>query len=111
MTPEIAAPTFQTQQQGQGRSLEAQPALPGLEGVMSKGHFKQYRSPAGVHDEMFGPNGLPRPVWKNYLAALEKMDTDQIERRWEQAKRFIHENGVTYNVYGDPRGLDRPWVL
>jgi uncharacterized circularly permuted ATP-grasp superfamily protein len=24
---------------------------------------------------------------------------------------MIHENGVTYNVYGDPRGMDRPWEL
>ena len=27
------------------------------------------------------------------------------------ARRLIHENGVTYNVYGDPRGMDRPWEL
>ena len=32
-------------------------------------------------------------------------------RRWEDAKHLIRENGVTYNVYGDPRGLDRPWEL
>jgi uncharacterized circularly permuted ATP-grasp superfamily protein/uncharacterized alpha-E superfamily protein len=32
-------------------------------------------------------------------------------RRWEEGRRLIHENGITYNVYGDPRGIDRPWPL
>ena len=26
-------------------------------------------------------------------------------------QQLIRENGVTYNVYGDPRGMDRPWQL
>ena len=26
-------------------------------------------------------------------------------------RHLIRENGVTYNVYGDPRGMDRPWQL
>ena len=25
--------------------------------------------------------------------------------------KLLRENGVTYNVYGDPRGTDRPWEL
>ena len=32
-------------------------------------------------------------------------------RAGETARRLIRENGVTYNVYGDPRGMDRPWQL
>ncbi len=32
-------------------------------------------------------------------------------RRWTQARQLIRENGVTYNVYGDPQGLDRTWQL
>ena len=34
---------------------------------------------------------------------------------WHRAGRtpsaLIRENGVTYNVYGDPQGIDRPWQL
>jgi uncharacterized circularly permuted ATP-grasp superfamily protein len=37
--------------------------------------------------------------------------TVELTKRWEQGRRLIRENGVTYNVYGDPRGMDRPWVL
>ncbi|MFO0823840.1 MAG: hypothetical protein U0792_12110 [Gemmataceae bacterium] len=28
-----------------------------------------------------------------------------------EAQHLIRENGVTYNVYGDPRGISRPWQL
>jgi uncharacterized circularly permuted ATP-grasp superfamily protein/uncharacterized alpha-E superfamily protein len=34
-----------------------------------------------------------------------------MQRRWDHARRLIRDNGVTYNVYGDPRGMDRPWEL
>ena len=32
-------------------------------------------------------------------------------RRWEQARQLIRQHGVSFNVYGDARGLDRPWPL
>jgi uncharacterized circularly permuted ATP-grasp superfamily protein/uncharacterized alpha-E superfamily protein len=32
-------------------------------------------------------------------------------RRWREAQQIIRENGVTYNVYGDPKGMARPWKL
>ena len=28
-----------------------------------------------------------------------------------EGRRLIHENGITYNVYGDPQSTDRPWPL
>ena len=34
-----------------------------------------------------------------------------LAQRWEQARRLLRENGVTYNVYGAPEGPDRPWEL
>ncbi len=39
------------------------------------------------------------------------MTPEDRERRWEKARHLIHENGVSYNVYGDPRGMERPWSL
>jgi uncharacterized circularly permuted ATP-grasp superfamily protein/uncharacterized alpha-E superfamily protein len=35
----------------------------------------------------------------------------ELTRRWEHAGRLIHENGVAYNVHGDPQGSDRRWEL
>jgi uncharacterized circularly permuted ATP-grasp superfamily protein/uncharacterized alpha-E superfamily protein len=42
---------------------------------------------------------------------LDKLGFPEVTRRWEDARQLIREHGVTYNVYGDPRGLGRPWVL
>ncbi|MGK4511453.1 circularly permuted type 2 ATP-grasp protein, partial [Klebsiella pneumoniae] len=36
---------------------------------------------------------------------------DQLDRRWEQVRQLIRENGVTFNVYGAEDGMDRLWQL
>jgi hypothetical protein len=33
------------------------------------------------------------------------------KRRADTCRRLVHEHGITYNVYGDPRGMERPWQL
>lgn len=73
--------------------------------------LRQYCPPADVYDEMFSAPGVVRPHWQKFVAALEDLGADELVRRWEQARRIIHENGVTYNVFGDPQGMDRPWEL
>jgi len=60
---------------------------------------------------MLDAHGQPRPHWSGFLKALTTLSLPELMRRWEEAKQLIHENGVTYNVYGDPRGMDRPWQL
>jgi uncharacterized circularly permuted ATP-grasp superfamily protein len=57
------------------------------------------------------PNGRARPAAEKLVSALEAIGVDEVRRRWDQARRLIRDNGVTYNVYGDPRGMDRPWEL
>ena len=52
-----------------------------------------------------------RPHWETFVSQLDRLGAPELARRWEQGRRLIHENGVTYNVYGDPRGMDRPWEL
>ncbi|MDZ7606926.1 MAG: hypothetical protein U5K79_15355 [Cyclobacteriaceae bacterium] len=36
-------------------------------------------------------------------------------RKWDDRERIVanqlRENGVTYNIYGDPAGMNRPWML
>jgi uncharacterized circularly permuted ATP-grasp superfamily protein/uncharacterized alpha-E superfamily protein len=45
------------------------------------------------------------------VRALEGLGRQELATRWESARRAIRDNGVTYNVYGDPQGVDRPWTL
>ncbi len=71
----------------------------------------RYESAPDHFDELIAGTGEMRPAWKPLVSALEAMGPDELQRRWEKGRRLIHENGVTYNVYGDPRGMDRPWQL
>src|SRR5581483_7527788 len=43
--------------------------------------------------------------------AVDQLGRREFTHRWHEATQLIRENGVTYNVYGDPRGMDRPWEL
>src|SRR6202050_2841147 len=62
-------------------------------------------------DEMMDANGAVRPYWQPFGLMLDDLGPKEIGKRWEQARRLIHDNGVSHNVYGDPDGLDRPWSL
>jgi uncharacterized circularly permuted ATP-grasp superfamily protein len=58
------------------------------------------------------PDGIsPRPHWSPVIDSLQEMGTDELVRRWERAERRIRENGVTYNVYSDPQGINRPLAI
>ena len=63
------------------------------------------------HDECFGQGGLPRPQWTGMIEAIERLGAARLNARWDEGLRIIREHGVTYNVYGDPQGRDRPWSL
>jgi len=64
-----------------------------------------------VHDELITPGGELRPHYDRFVRSLETLGRHELASRWENAKRAIRDNGVTYNVYGDPEGVDRPWTL
>ena len=55
--------------------------------------------------------GELRPHWKQFISSMRRLGRDELSLRWENARRIIREHGVTYNVYGDPQGMDRPWEL
>ena len=62
-------------------------------------------------NEMRGPDGAVRPHWQVLDRALNDFGPGEMWRRWEQARQLIRQHGVSFNVYGDARGLDRPWPL
>jgi uncharacterized circularly permuted ATP-grasp superfamily protein/uncharacterized alpha-E superfamily protein len=71
----------------------------------------RYAPRSTAYDEAFDTGGEPRPHLEELWHGLQALGPGEISKRWEQGRRLIRENGVTYNVYGDPRGMDRPWVL
>jgi uncharacterized circularly permuted ATP-grasp superfamily protein/uncharacterized alpha-E superfamily protein len=78
---------------------------------VSDGLTSGYQAPTESYDEMMQPDGTPRAGWRSVLASPDYETMDGLGQRWRDAERQIRENGVTYNVYGDPRGLARPWPL
>ncbi|KAB2966994.1 circularly permuted type 2 ATP-grasp protein [Zoogloea sp.] len=62
------------------------------------------------YDELFGEDGV-RPHWQEFLDHIDESSADTLKARAAQLARGIQQNGVTYNVYADPRGTDRPWSL
>ena len=73
--------------------------------------LRDYRTAAGAFDEVQDSAGQVRPHYRTLMAELEDLGAEELQRRWETGRRFIHEQGVTYNVYGDPMGMERPWEL
>ncbi len=73
-----------------------------------------YQSPLlyGATYEESSPDGVrPRAHWARLLDGLRALGPEEIEGRWERAERRIRDNGITYNVYGDPLGVNRPWKI
>src|SRR6185503_3223622 len=64
-----------------------------------------------VFDEMEESSATPRPHWPPFIESLQRLGRHELASRWENGRRIIREHGVTYNVYGDPQGMDRPWGL
>ncbi|WP_373288251.1 circularly permuted type 2 ATP-grasp protein [Chelatococcus reniformis] len=68
-----------------------------------------YRPLPGIPDELFGPDGQPRPYWRRFLETLAAVPAEESERRFAAANRHIRDAGVTYRVYGEEN--DRSWPL
>ena len=70
-----------------------------------------YPQAEGRHDEMFAAALEPRAHWRPMLEQLAGEPAERMRDRLQTVQRRIRENGVTYNVYADPKGADRPWEL
>jgi uncharacterized circularly permuted ATP-grasp superfamily protein/uncharacterized alpha-E superfamily protein len=70
-----------------------------------------YRPKADTFDEMCLPDGSVRPHWDYLSGAVEQLGHSGLQGRWREARRLIRDNGVTYNLFGDPDGMSRPWEL
>ncbi len=70
-----------------------------------------YEPVLGGYDEMVVGPDRPRAQYETIVTSLETIGRHELASRWENAKQTVRDNGVTYNVYGDPQGADRRWEL
>src|ERR1700726_3592942 len=78
---------------------------------MTDASLEAYLSDTRRYDELLDSSGDVRAHWRPLIDALASEGADGVRHGVELARRLIVENGVTYNVYADPQGRDRPWVL
>ncbi|WP_133636684.1 circularly permuted type 2 ATP-grasp protein [Zavarzinia compransoris] len=66
-----------------------------------------YRPAPGTYDECVDGQGQLRPHWAELVESLEDLGPREFGQRTARARQLLHDNGVTYNVYGDPRNAAR----
>jgi uncharacterized circularly permuted ATP-grasp superfamily protein/uncharacterized alpha-E superfamily protein len=70
-----------------------------------------YRPLPGIFDEMMDGDGRVRAHWHPFLSMLAALGSEEINRRFAAADRYLRDSGVFYRVYEDAAGLERPWPL
>lgn len=73
--------------------------------------FQHYFSSNYSYNELLGEDGNLRPYWQTFFQSFALLGSEELQERRQAILRFLKENGVTYNIYGDPLGLNRPWNL
>ena len=98
---------FQSQSQSlAGEIGEANKAASPKGGLLEK-----YQRKPATFDEFLADDGQPRAHYAKFFSALAEFSPADLQHRRDTSQRFIHEQGITYNVYGDPRGMERPWQI
>ena len=71
----------------------------------------KYERREGAFDEFLANDGRPRAQYAKLFEELQGFGPGEISRRRDSCDRLVHEHGITYHVYSDPRGMERPWQL
>lgn len=61
----------------------------------------------GFYDEMFDAAGQPRPDSRPLYNRIRSLPPEDLTRRQRAADRSMVQLGITFNVYGDGRGMER----
>ena len=73
--------------------------------------FGNYERLPHTYDELWDGSGQVRADWLPLYNFLKNLDREELSHRHLEIQRLLRENGVTYNIYGDPAGLYRAWKL
>lgn len=93
-----------------GRDAEATPSAlaAALAPPASTGHFDELRGGVSAGAGSQGPVCAP---WASFFEQLGPGGFQDLDRRTANLERQVRDNGVTYNVYADSNGPQRPWSL
>ncbi len=69
------------------------------------GHFDELRGGSP------GPGNPLSAPWREFFEQLGDDGAARLDQRAASLERQVRDNGVTYNVYADENGPQRPWAL
>ncbi len=69
-------------------------------------NFSNYAT-EGFFDELFLPDGIPRPGVMPLLKRLEELSPEEINLRQKAAEVAFYQMGITFAVYGNEAGADK----
>lgn len=69
------------------------------------------RAKEGHFDELRGNTATLLPHWQTFFEQLEPTGLADLDQRTAELNRQIRDNGITYNVYADEYGPQRPWSV
>ena len=78
--------------------------------VGNAGHFEELRGAVASADTSVAPKALTSQ-WRQLFAQAEATSATDLDHRFASLQRQVRDNGVTYNVYADQEGPQRPWSL
>jgi uncharacterized circularly permuted ATP-grasp superfamily protein/uncharacterized alpha-E superfamily protein len=70
-----------------------------------------YTQPPAAYDELWTADRSIRKPWQPLIEVIDRLGCDQLERCHQEVSRMFRENGVAYNIHGDPQGIHRNWQL
>lgn len=77
--------------------------------LASTGHFDELNGQ--VATDSIAACADPTRAWADFLSKPEAATSADLDQRAASLQRQIRDNGVTYNVYADEKGPQRPWSL
>lgn len=73
--------------------------------------FADYAGARDRYDELLADERRPRAHWARLYEEIGALSPAALRTRLDLVAREIRDSGITYNVYADPQGFDRPWDL
>ncbi|MGZ5272289.1 MAG: circularly permuted type 2 ATP-grasp protein, partial [Ramlibacter sp.] len=75
------------------------------------GHYDELRGAASRPGDPRGRDRAVTPAWAGFFERLGPDGFADLDRRLLNLSRQVRDNGITYNVYADADGPQRPWSL
>ncbi len=76
-----------------------------------EGGPRGYRPTDGFFDEVFAPDGAPRPHAAGLVSALERLGPEQLAAAGRNRDKIFLQQGITFELTGEDGPVDRPWPL